>query len=165
MNADKLAKLQNQVRIGGKGTPRRKVKKTSGKTSSGDDRKLSAALQSLKVQPIAGVEEVNMFKDDGKVIHFNNPRVQAAPNANTFAIHGRSVEKEMAELLPSILRQLGPDSMAALKQLAESFKQAQGGEAAGADDDEIPDLVESFDKVDVEEKKEENEEKKEEASA
>lgn len=88
--------------------------------------------------------------------------VQAAPNANTFAIHGRSVEKEMAELLPSILRQLGPDSMAALKQLAESFKQAQGGEAAGADDDEIPDLVESFDKVDVEEKKEENKEEKKE---
>ena len=27
MNAAKLAKLQSQVRIGGKGTPRRKVKK------------------------------------------------------------------------------------------------------------------------------------------
>lgn len=74
MNAEKLAQLQNQVRIGGKGTPRRKVKKTSNKASSGDDRKLSAALTKLNVQPIAGVDEVNMFKDDGKVIHFNNPR-------------------------------------------------------------------------------------------
>jgi nascent polypeptide-associated complex subunit beta len=55
------------------GTPRRKVKKVNAK-SSGDDRKLSAALQSLKVQPIAGVDEVNMFKEDGKVIHFSNPR-------------------------------------------------------------------------------------------
>jgi nascent polypeptide-associated complex subunit beta len=74
MNAEKLAKLQAQVRLGGKGTPRRKVKKTASKSSSGDDRKLSAALTKLNVQPIPGVDEVNMFKDDGKVIHFNNPR-------------------------------------------------------------------------------------------
>ncbi|KAI9276139.1 NAC domain-containing protein [Sporodiniella umbellata] len=155
MNAEKLAKLQNQVRIGGKGTPRRKVKKTVSNSSSGDDRKLSAALTSLKVQPIAGVDEVNMFKDNGKVVHFNNPRVQAAANANTFAIHGRSAEKDMAELIPNILNQLGPDSMAALKKLAESFKDAQGNTEEGAEDDEIPDLVESFDKAEIEEKKEE----------
>ena len=51
--------------------------------------------------------------------------------------------------------------MAALKKLAESFKQAQGEEAAagGDDDDEIPELVESFDKTDIQE------EKKEEATA
>lgn len=58
------------------------------------------------------------------------------------------------------MNQLGPDSMAALKKLAETFQQAQGGadaSAEGADDDEIPDLVESFDKaVEVEDKKEES---------
>lgn len=53
------------------------------------------------------------------------------------------------------MNQLGPDSMAALKKLAETFQQAQGEGAAGADDDEIPDLVESFDKAEIEEKKEE----------
>lgn len=74
MNAEKLQKLQAQVRIGGKGTPRRKVKKTVNKAGSGDDRKLSAALTKLNVQPIPGVDEVNMFKDDGKVVHFANPR-------------------------------------------------------------------------------------------
>jgi nascent polypeptide-associated complex subunit beta len=54
--------------------------------------------------------------------------------------------------------------MAALKQLAESFQQAQGGAAAGAneDDDEIPDLVENFDNATVEDKEEE---KKEETTA
>ncbi|GAA5811007.1 Nascent polypeptide-associated complex subunit beta [Mucor flavus] len=155
MNAEKLAKLQAQVRMGGKGTPRRKVKKVVNKANSGDDRKLSAALTKLNVQPIPGVDEVNMFKDDGKVIHFNNPRVSAAANANTYAIHGRSTEKELAELIPGILNQLGPDSMAALKKLAETFQQAQGENAAGADDDEIPDLVESFEKAEIEEKKEE----------
>lgn len=79
------------------GTPRRKVKKVT-KTNSGDDRKLQAALQSLKVQPIPGIEEVNMFRDDGKVIHLSHPRIQAAANANTFAIHGRAVEKDLTEL-------------------------------------------------------------------
>ncbi|KAI9322443.1 NAC domain-containing protein [Dichotomocladium elegans] len=156
MNTEKLAKLQNQVRIGGKGTPRRKVKKVTKSSAGGDDRKLQASLQKLGVQPLGGIEEVNMFKDNGKVIHFAAPRVQAAVNANTFAIHGRAVEKELTELVPNILNQLGPDSLASLRKLAEAYTAAQGGAGAGAeDDDEIPDLVESFDKAEVEEKKEE----------
>jgi len=59
---------------GGKGTPRRKVVKKSVTASQGDDRKLQAALKKLGVQPITGVEEVNMFKEDGNVLHFNNPK-------------------------------------------------------------------------------------------
>jgi nascent polypeptide-associated complex subunit beta len=52
--------------------------------------------------------------------------------------------------VPGILNQLGPDSLATLRQLAESLQQKQGSEAAGsgekpADDDDVPDLVENFD--------------------
>jgi nascent polypeptide-associated complex subunit beta len=57
----------------GKGTPRRKVKKVH-KSSGTDDRKLQAALKKLQVQPIQAIEEVNMFKEDGNVIHFSNPK-------------------------------------------------------------------------------------------
>lgn len=57
----------------GKGTPRRKVKKVV-RNSGADDKKLQAALKKLNVQPIQGIEEVNMFKEDGNVIHFANPR-------------------------------------------------------------------------------------------
>ncbi|KAI8139069.1 nascent polypeptide-associated complex subunit beta [Fennellomyces sp. T-0311] len=162
MNNDKLAKLQSQVRIGGKGTPRRKVKKAT-KSTGGDDRKLQGALQKVGVQPLGGIEEVNMFKEDGKVVHFANPRVQAAVNSNTFAIHGRAVEKELTELVPGILSQLGPDSLASLRKLAEAYQQTQGGAVGGDDDDEIPDLVESFDKAEV--KEEAAEEKKAEGEA
>ena len=28
----------------------------------------------MNVQPIQAIEEVNMFKDDGNVIHFANPK-------------------------------------------------------------------------------------------
>ena len=43
-------------------------------TSGTDDKKLQATLKKLNVQPIAGIEEVNMFKDDGKVLHFSAPK-------------------------------------------------------------------------------------------
>lgn len=59
---------------GGKGTPRRKVVKKSQAASQGDDRKLQAALKKLNVTAVGNVEEVNMFKDDGNVLHFAAPR-------------------------------------------------------------------------------------------
>lgn len=34
-----------------------------------------------------------MIKDDGQVIHFNNPKVQASLAANTFAISGHAENK------------------------------------------------------------------------
>lgn len=42
---------------GGKGTPRRKVA-AKPKSTAGDDKKLSAALTKLKVQPVAGQSSV-----------------------------------------------------------------------------------------------------------
>ena len=73
MNPEKLAQLQANVRIGGKGTPRRKVKKVS-HSNAGDDKKLQSALKKLNVQPIGGIEEVNMFKSNGHVLHFVAPK-------------------------------------------------------------------------------------------
>lgn len=66
--------------------------------------------------------------------------------------------KELTELVPGILNQLGPDSLASLRKLAESYQAIQQGQqrqASGAadeeDDDDVPDLVENFD-VDAETK-------------
>lgn len=73
MDTEKLAKLQAQVRIGGKGTPRRKVKKTH-KSAGADQQKLQGTLKKLSVQPVGPIEEVNMFQQDGKILHFNQPK-------------------------------------------------------------------------------------------
>lgn len=73
MNPELLQKLQSQVRIGGKGTPRRKVKKAH-KTGSGDDKKLQAQLKKMQVQSIPQCEEVNMFQQNGRVLHFAQPK-------------------------------------------------------------------------------------------
>lgn len=62
--------------LGGKGTPRRKVKKVY-KTATNDDKKLQSTLKKLNVQSIQSIEEVNMFKEDGNVIHFTAPKGMA----------------------------------------------------------------------------------------
>ncbi|CAD6591174.1 MAG: Nascent polypeptide-associated complex subunit beta [Alectoria fallacina] len=148
MDQAKLAKMQQSVRIGeGKGTPRRKVKKVH-KSSGTDDKKLQTSLKKLNVQPIQAIEEVNMFKEDGNVIHFAAPKVHASVPSNTFAIYGAGEDKELTELVPGILNQLGPDSLASLRKLAESYQSLQkkdggeGGKAEDEDDDDIPELVE-----------------------
>jgi nascent polypeptide-associated complex subunit beta len=73
MNQAKLARLQQNVRIGGKGTARRK-KKTVHKSASSDDKKIQQTLKRLGVNPIPQIEEVNMFRNDGTVLHFSNPK-------------------------------------------------------------------------------------------
>jgi nascent polypeptide-associated complex subunit beta len=73
MNTEKLNKLQSQVRIGGKGTPRRKVKKVH-KAVGADDKRLQSTLKKFNTQTIPGIEEVNMFKADGRVLHFQAPK-------------------------------------------------------------------------------------------
>merc|ERR1712071_37123 len=145
MNAEKLAKLQAQVRIGGPGTARRK-KKVVHRTATTDDKKLQSSLKKLTVNNIPGIEEVNMFKDDGTIIHFNNPKVQASLAANTFAITGHAEHKPITDMLPAILNQLPTESLAHLKERIV-------GASAGAsptlptteEDDEVPDLVDNFD--------------------
>merc|ERR1712149_88998 len=151
MNPEKLKQLQAQVRIGGKGTARRK-KKVVHRTATTDDKKLQSSLKKLAVNNIPGIEEVNMIKEDGQVIHFNNPKVQASIAANTFAVTGHAETKQITEMLPGILNQLGAESFANLKKLATSVtNQSETGNTLGADidedDDDVPDLVENFDEA------------------
>lgn len=79
--------------------------------------------------------------------------VHASVPSNTFAIYGAGEDKELTELVPGILNQLGPDSLASLRKLAESYQSMQkkedgkgGGKDKEAgesdDDDDIPELVE-----------------------
>jgi nascent polypeptide-associated complex subunit beta len=49
-----------------------------------DDKKLQTALKKLNVQPIQAIEEVNMFKADGNVIHFAAPKGIAIASTHTF---------------------------------------------------------------------------------
>uniref|UniRef100_A0A6U3TT26 Nascent polypeptide-associated complex subunit beta n=2 Tax=Ditylum brightwellii TaxID=49249 RepID=A0A6U3TT26_9STRA len=134
---------------GGKGTVRRKKKAASRSSAAQSDVKLSAALKKLGATNIPGIEEVNLFKEDGKVIHFVNPKVQASIAANTYAISGPSELKPLQDLLPSIVSQLGMDNLSQLQSIAASASQGAAAPATEEDDDDdVPDLVEgNFEEV------------------
>ena len=135
---------------GGKGSIRRKKKVATRSSAAQSDAKLSTTLKKLGATNIPGIEEVNFFKEDGKVIHFKNPKVQAAIAANTYIISGPSETKPLQELLPNIVSQLGVDNLSQLQQMTGA-----GGMAAqpsitegNDDDDDVPDLVDgNFEEV------------------
>jgi nascent polypeptide-associated complex subunit beta len=93
--------------------------------------------------------KVNMIKDDGTVIHFNNPKVQASLAANTFAITGQAESKRIADMVPGILSQLRAENFSHLKQLAnvQTVGSDFGTATIDEDDDEVPELVENFDEA------------------
>ena len=136
---------------GGGGSVRRK-KKAVHKNAVGDDKKITSAVKKLGATPIPGIDEVNMFKNDNTVLHFKNPKVQSAVQSNTFVVSGNGAVKDISELLPGIISQLGPENMDSLRALAEQF-QAQASKMEGVTegddkaDDEIPDLVDNFEEV------------------
>merc|ERR1712034_26462 len=145
MNPEKLKRLQDNVRIGGKGTARRK-KKVVHKTATTDDKKLQSTLKKMSVNSIPGIEEVNMIKDDGTVLHFNNPKVQASLAANTFAITGHADTKQLTEMLPGILNQLGTEGLTNLRKIAERMPTRMDSAVENSDmNDDVPDLIENFD--------------------
>ncbi|KAB0372881.1 hypothetical protein FD755_015634 [Muntiacus reevesi] len=139
MNQEKLAKLQAQVHIGGKGTAPQK----GGRSQNSHSRWQKTSVL---------FKEVNMFTNQGTVIHFNNPKVQASLAANTFTITGHAETKQLTEMLPSILNQLCANSLTSLRRLSEALpKQSVDGKAPLAtgeeEEDEVPDLVENFDEA------------------
>ena len=135
---------------GGGGSVRRKKKAVHKSATAGDDKKITSAVKKLGATPIPGIDEVNMFKNDSTVLHFKNPKVQSAVQCNTFVVSGNGAVKEISELFPGIISQLGPENMESLKQLAEQF-QSQMGKTEGTneedDKDEVPDLVDNFEEA------------------
>lgn len=119
----KLAKLQaaSAKKVGGTRRATKKVVK-----QGEDDTKLQAALAKLNAEKIDQVEEANFFRNDGKVLHFKRVGVQGAAANNTFAFTGIAQEKEITQLLPGILAQLGAENLDVLRQLAADI-QARGG--------------------------------------
>ncbi|VDO75477.1 unnamed protein product [Onchocerca flexuosa] len=96
-----------------------------------------------------------MIKDDGTVIHFNNPKVQASVPANTFSVTGSAENKQITEMLPGILNQLGAESLTHLKKLANNVT----NQFKSNDDDDVPgwhflkNLVGDFDEASKNESK------------
>eukprot|EP00916_Digyalum_oweni_P004040 GHVL01007196.1.p1 GENE.GHVL01007196.1~~GHVL01007196.1.p1 ORF type:complete len:155 (+),score=34.05 GHVL01007196.1:26-490(+) len=142
---EKLKERFGDIQTGGKGTLRRK-KRAVHKTSANDDKKMQNTLKRLGLTSIPGIEEVNLFSEDGTVIHFTNPKVQANISANMYVVSGVGESKRLEEMLPSIIVQLGPDNLPNLGKLEEALEKQQTQTAViqEGDDEDVPELVESF---------------------
>ncbi|KAL6945121.1 hypothetical protein ACO0QE_002566 [Hanseniaspora vineae] len=136
----KLQKLSGTNKIGG--IRRKQVSKEN--NSKKDDTKLLNTMASLKAVNMSDVAEANFFQENGQVLHFDKVGVQVAAQNNTTAFYGMPKEKQLQELFPNIITQLGDDSLNALTQMAQQMelaKKAQAGaEANSAEtaDDGIP---------------------------
>eukprot|EP01001_Neometanema_parovale_P012291 NODE_8572_length_694_cov_64.024518_g8315_i0.p1 GENE.NODE_8572_length_694_cov_64.024518_g8315_i0~~NODE_8572_length_694_cov_64.024518_g8315_i0.p1 ORF type:complete len:138 (+),score=42.91 NODE_8572_length_694_cov_64.024518_g8315_i0:84-497(+) len=124
MTKEILMKNAELIRIGGPGTMRRK-KKLVHKTSSADDQKLQGAMKKLGVTPIGDIDEVNLIMNTGSVVHFSHPKVQASIPNNTYVVSGHSETRQLQDMLPSIMGQLGAENVDQLRQIAESMGAAK----------------------------------------
>jgi len=115
-DAEKIIRLKAQVCMGWKRYARWK-KKTVVKVETTDEKELQAALQKIRANQILNID-VNLFKDDGSVIHFNNLRAQALSPTTTFALHGHYENKQLMELLHEIANQIGTESISRLDDFA-----------------------------------------------
>merc|ERR1712129_639621 len=98
---------------------------------------LQSNLKKLSCNTIPGIEEVNLFKGDGTVIHFVAPKVDAEVSSNTFIVSGNYTHNKIEELLPDILPQIGSDHLNQLKDYAEKFEALKPQN----DDGDVPMLI------------------------
>jgi len=77
-------------------------------------------LKKLNVQPIGEIEEVNLIMENGTVIHFSNPKVQASIPSNIYVVSGPNETKKLEDILPQIYSQLGTDQIGELHSTQKS---------------------------------------------
>ncbi|XP_035890336.1 transcription factor BTF3-like [Phyllostomus discolor] len=130
LSREKRTRLRAHGHIGGKGTACRK-KKGVHRTASAGDKNLQLSLQKRGVSNISGIEEVNMFTNEGTVIDLNSPKGHAPPAVNTgcLTVHTARPLEETSRALP----QQPMDGKAPF--------------ATGEEEDEVPALLESFEEV------------------
>lgn len=91
MNPTKLKQLENVVRIGGKGSTRRKHKHIP-RPSMIDENRLRSSLQKLPMSVLTGIQQVHLSMQDGgqKVMYY--PKVECSVQSNVYIISSESSE-------------------------------------------------------------------------
>lgn len=94
-------------------------------------------VKKVGAQPL-GVDEINFFRDDNTIMHFQRPEAYASIQNNTFIVSGEPATKSIKDLLPDIIQQLGPKQHALLKELITGTQ---------PENEEVPNLVETPDNL------------------
>ena len=141
--ADARAKLKERfgnTQIGGKGTQRR-VKKVVHHQGVEEDKKLKSTIKKFGMQQLQDIDEVNMFRDDNTVVHLKRPQTQFSVRENLLVVAGNAETKALKDMMPDILKQVGPQQYQFLKSQLGNL---DGKADAEADDDDVPNLVGTF---------------------
>jgi len=82
-----------------------------------------------------------MFKDDNTVIHLKRPQTQFSVKENLLVVAGTPQTKELKDMMPDILKQVGPKQYQFLKSQMGNIETKA---AVQDDDDDVPELVGTF---------------------
>ena len=139
----KLAARFGKTQVGGKGTQRR-TKKVVHHQEVNEDKKLKSTIKKFGMQSLQDIDEVNMFKDDNTVIHLKRPQTQFSVRENLLVVAGSPETKNLKDMMPDILKQVGPQQYSFLKEALGNMGKGGAAAADDDDDDEVPDLVGTF---------------------
>ena len=144
-----LAAKFGNTQLGGKGTQKRKkeAKHRGGKVEA--DKKIVALDKKSQARKINEVSEINIFRDDNTVVHFKKPTLEYSFKEKVSFVSGTHETKNIKDLLPGIIKQLGPKQFEFMKEYAETLKKK---DKKTDKIEEAPELVEDFEEVSKEKK-------------
>ena len=90
------------------------------------------------------IESVNMFMNDNTVVNFKKPKIQFSVRENLMVVFGSPETKELKEMMPDILKEVGPQQYGFLKDVIGQLDPSKGKAGAAEDEDDVPDLVGNF---------------------
>ncbi len=88
----KMEEKFGNLKLGGKGTQKRK-KQVVHKSTSVQDKKIQALAKKAGAKNIGETAEITMFKDDNTVVHFKKPKIEYAMKDKITFITGTSENK------------------------------------------------------------------------
>jgi len=142
----KLAeRMGDNVKLGGKGSQRRKVKVVH-KTTINSDTKLKTVIKKFGAQVLPDIAEVNMFQDDNTVMQFKKPEVYGSIPNQTIIVFGAPETKDLKDVFSEIMNQMGTKQLEKLKELNLGGKKRAEPIKEENEDDEVPELV-NFEEV------------------
>ena len=71
--------------------------------------------------------------------------VQFSVRENLLVVTGNPETKELKDLMPEILKQVGPQQYSFLKDIVKNMGNIPEGKAGEEDEDDVPELVGNFD--------------------
>merc|ERR1712084_192042 len=133
----KFSEMYQDTKLGGKGSQKRR-KFVKHKDTAVQDKKISQLAKKSQAKKLTDTAEVNMFMDDNTVMHFKKPSLEYSLKEKVSFLSGQMEKKHIKDLLPNIIKQLGPKQFSFMKDFAETLKNTDKVEEKA---EEAPELV------------------------